>query len=84
MPPVNLDDIAESFVKLTLALGQHDQDYVDSYFGPEEWKEEVVAQELTLDQIIEQARALSSQIAALPLPADDAMLIHTYGTVPGP
>lgn len=74
MQPVSLDDIAESFVKLTLALGQHDQDYVDAYFGPEEWKEQVVEQGLTLDQIIEQASALSSQIAALPEPADDAIL----------
>lgn len=74
MEPATLDDIAESFVKLTLALGQHDQDYVDAYFGPEEWKEQAVEQGLTLDQIIEQAQALSVRIAALPLPADDAML----------
>ena len=74
MPPVNLDDIAESFVKLSLALGQHDQDYVDAYFGPEEWRDGVANQGLTLDQIIEQALVLSDQVAALPLPTDDAML----------
>ena len=31
-PPMN--DIAEHYVKLVLALGQHDPDYVDSYYGP--------------------------------------------------
>ena len=32
--------IAEQYVKLVLALGQHDADYVDAYYGPPEWKEE--------------------------------------------
>jgi hypothetical protein len=33
-----LNPIAESYVKLVLALGQHDPDYVDAYYGPPEWK----------------------------------------------
>ena len=33
-----MDEIAESLVKLVLAVGQHDADYVDAYFGPEEWR----------------------------------------------
>ncbi len=30
--------VAESYVKLVLALGQHDAAYVDAYYGPPEWK----------------------------------------------
>ena len=33
-----MDTIAEAYVKLVLALGQHDPDYVDAYYGPSEWK----------------------------------------------
>ena len=73
MPTVDLDDIASRFVRLALALGQHDPDYVDAYFGPDEWRDEVIQESLTPEQIGEMARALVSQIEALPVP-DDAML----------
>ena len=33
-----MDTIAEEYVKLVLALGQHDRDYVDAYYGPPAWK----------------------------------------------
>ena len=33
-----MNRIAEQYVKLVLALGQHDADYVDAYYGPPEWK----------------------------------------------
>ena len=33
-----MNDIAERYVKLVLKLGLHDPDYVDAYYGPEEWK----------------------------------------------
>ena len=29
---------AESYVKLVLAMGEHDADYVDAYYGPPVWK----------------------------------------------
>jgi hypothetical protein len=35
-----MNDIAERYVKLVLAMGQHDPAYVDSYYGPPEWKAE--------------------------------------------
>jgi len=34
-----LDEAGEQFVKLGLELGEYDEYYVDSYFGPEEWRE---------------------------------------------
>ncbi len=29
---------AEAYVRLVLALGRHDPDYVDAYYGPPEWE----------------------------------------------
>ncbi len=31
-------DVGEQFVRLALAIGEHRPEYVDAYFGPEEWK----------------------------------------------
>jgi hypothetical protein len=36
--PSVMNTIAERYVKLVLAVGQHDADYVDAYYGPAEWK----------------------------------------------
>lgn len=33
-----LDNIAETYIKLALRLGQYKADYVDAYYGPAEWK----------------------------------------------
>ena len=38
--PSPMNAIAERYVKLVLALGQHDADYVDAFYGPPEWKAE--------------------------------------------
>ncbi len=33
-----MNNIAESYVKVILRVGQFDPDYVDAYYGPNEWK----------------------------------------------
>ncbi|MBM3771478.1 MAG: hypothetical protein FJW27_09400 [Acidimicrobiia bacterium] len=38
-----MSDVAELYVRMVLAVGQHDADYVDAYYGPAEWKTEVAA-----------------------------------------
>jgi hypothetical protein len=35
---VDVNDIAEAYVKLVLEVGLYDADYVDAYFGPAQWK----------------------------------------------
>jgi hypothetical protein len=35
---LKMNGIAENYVKLVLNIGQYDADYVDSYYGPEEWR----------------------------------------------
>ena len=34
---INMNSIAEEYVKLVLKVGQYDSLYVDAYYGPEEW-----------------------------------------------
>ena len=58
----DMNDIAERYVKLVLAVGQHDSDYVDAYYGPRAWRADAEARPLTLDQIGADAETL---IAAL-------------------
>jgi hypothetical protein len=36
----SVNEIAEAYVKLVLAMGQHDPDYVDAYYGPPEWRKQ--------------------------------------------
>ena len=47
-PPSPMNTIAERYVKLVLALGQHDADYVDAFYGPPEWKAEAERQKTPL------------------------------------
>jgi hypothetical protein len=39
-PPASggLDAVAEAYVKLVLAVGRHDEHYVDAFYGPPEWR----------------------------------------------
>ena len=67
----SMDAIAERYVKLVLAVGQHDADYVDAYYGPPEWKKEAEAKKLTLDAIGAEAAQLSSDLARSQAPPDE-------------
>lgn len=66
-----MNESAESFVKLVLAVGQHDADYVDAYFGPQEWRDAVSGENSSLDQIRARATDLAQQLEqVVPLPGD--------------
>ncbi len=58
-----LRSIAERYVKLVLAVGQHDADYVDAFYGPAEWRTEAAATPSTLAAIDQQAAALEAEMA---------------------
>jgi hypothetical protein len=58
----SMDTIAEQYVKLVLAMGQHDADYVDAYYGPQEWKKDAETTKLDLDAIGSRARALTADL----------------------
>ncbi|HEX2190099.1 MAG TPA: hypothetical protein VHG51_14425 [Longimicrobiaceae bacterium] len=65
--------MAEGYVKLVLALGQHDADYVDAYYGPAAWRSEAEAARLPLPAIRGRAADLRAAVAGVPEGGLDAM-----------
>lgn len=65
-----MNELAERYVKLVLAVGVHDADYVDAYYGPPEWRAEAVAARRGLAEIDADAAALLAELAPLAPPAD--------------
>jgi hypothetical protein len=66
-----MNALAERYVKSVLAMGQHDADYVDAYYGPPEWKREAEAEKLDLDAIGARARSIRADLARLPHGSDE-------------
>ena len=62
--PTDLDAAAEAYVKLVLAVGQHDADYVDAYYGDEAWKTEAETRGLSLEEIRDQATDLIASLGS--------------------
>jgi hypothetical protein len=54
--------VAERYVHLVLALGQHDPDYVDAFYGPPEWKTQAEKEKKSLDQIAAEAAELLKKL----------------------
>jgi hypothetical protein len=61
-------------VKLALALGNHDPDYVDAYYGPEAWRTEAETSGLTLTQILGGAGGLLDRLGEIVVDEADGML----------
>jgi hypothetical protein len=62
-----MNSIAERYVRLVLALGQHDPDYVDAFYGPPDWKAEAEQQKKSLDAIGAEAAKLSLTLTETPI-----------------
>ena len=78
-----MNALAERYVKLVLALGQHDADYVDAFYGPPEWRKEAERSKRPLAAIDADAAGILKQLAAAapPSSADEpTMLRHQYLT----
>lgn len=69
-----MNGVAERYVKLVLAVGEHDPGYVDAYYGPDEWRTEVAGDKRSLDAIANDAAALSRDLTLVD-PGEDAMLV---------
>lgn len=70
----SLDPLAERYVRLALALGEHDADYVDAYFGPDEWREAARSEALGLVAIAAQADELAGAILAVDTSSADYLV----------
>ncbi|MDQ6654337.1 MAG: hypothetical protein M3Y80_00800, partial [Verrucomicrobiota bacterium] len=64
-------EIAIRYAQLVLAMGQHDADYVDAFYGPPEWKTEAAKEKKPLDQIREEAMDLFSELSRTRLPSEE-------------
>jgi hypothetical protein len=61
-----MNAVAERYVHLVLALGQHDPDYVDAFYGPVEWKTQAEKENKSLDAIGTDTAELSATLAKTP------------------
>ncbi len=61
---MDLNRIAEAYVKLVLAVGRHDPDYVDAYYGPPEWRTESEAATVPLAELRIRAGKLLNDLDA--------------------
>lgn len=60
-----LAPVAEQYVRLVLGMGTHDDGYVDAYYGPESWRDEVNAEQPTLDAIRARVDQLTAQVQSV-------------------
>lgn len=61
----SLDGAARDYVRLTLAIGTHEKDYVDAYFGPPAWKTEAEARPRTILELKAEADRIRSVLSAI-------------------
>jgi hypothetical protein len=58
----DMNAVAERYVHLVLALGQHDPDYVDAFYGAAEWKTQAEKEKKSLDAISTEAAELLEKL----------------------
>src|SRR3989440_6857385 len=58
----DMNAVAERYAHLVLALGQHDSDYVDAFYGPAEWKTQAEKEKKSLDTIGAEAAELMQKL----------------------
>ena len=76
--PAAMNGLAERYVKVVLALGRHDADYVDAFYGPPEWKKEADSTTVDLDTIAARAAAIRDDLkkAAPPDSAEELVRLR--------
>jgi hypothetical protein len=77
-----MNDSAEAYVKLVLSVGEHDSDYVDAYFGPPAWREEVKSAAASLDSLHSSAEQLLRDLENIQTAREEEIvqLRHRYLT----
>jgi hypothetical protein len=71
-----MNGIAERYAHLVLALGQHDPDYVDAFYGPAVWKTQAEKEKKSLDAIGAEAAELIAALAKTPIAGDDLLQLR--------
>jgi hypothetical protein len=77
-----LDSLAERYVKLALAFGEIDSNFVDAYTGPAEWREQARAAALPLSAQMTEAAAITTGLgAAVAEPGEEVRLLQLQRNV---
>jgi len=64
-----LTPLAERYVRLMLAIGLHDADFIDAYYGPPEWKQQVTDRgKQPQAALLTEGDALTAALEATPVP----------------
>jgi hypothetical protein len=74
VPEPTMDAIAERYVKLVLAVGQHDADYVDAYYGDPAWRPS--GDPRPVPRLLEEAGALRALLTQAEPAAGAEELVH--------
>jgi hypothetical protein len=69
-PAARLDAAAPDYVRLILGIGEHEEGYVDAYYGPPEVQAQVKAAKPSLAALRAEADRLLALVRATPVPAD--------------
>jgi hypothetical protein len=76
-----MSNLSERYVKLVLAVGVHDADYVDAYYGPPEWRTAAAEERRSIADLDADAAAWLRELADEVLPpgaAELERLRHRY------
>ncbi len=77
--PRDVDAVARDYVALVLATGDHDPNFVDAYYGPDELKAAAADDARTLVELREAALLLRGELAALDAGEDEMVQMrHRY------
>jgi hypothetical protein len=60
-----LNSIAESYVRLTLEIGEHEPGYVDAYYGPDEWAQQAKRSPRSLPELRTATETLLAQLSGV-------------------
>ena len=74
--PDSLTPIAESYARMVLAVGVHDPDFVDAYYGPPEWTAQADSARLGIPDIRTRTAALLDSLQAAPAGNDTSDLVR--------
>lgn len=73
-----LNALARDYVGLILEIGEHEDGYVDAYYGPAEWRDQAKAGKRPLPQLLTAANALVAQLESSRASAPDRVQRKAY------
>ncbi|WP_236250412.1 hypothetical protein [Microbulbifer sp. ALW1] len=75
---LDMDQLAQDYVRLVLTLGNHDRSYVDAYYGPAEWKDAAMQDPATAAELASRAEQLLARLPQQVKPASDLDTLRAH------